>query len=91
MMNAELTIDSPAYQYFGEDALNSEVEIRLQQLKKADYNRRLPVKYRTITQMEEEKQELEIAEEINSIQTMQDLSRLLREGQLKEFYRLTSS
>ena len=37
--------------------------------------------------MEEDKQELEIAEEINSIQTMQDLTRLLREGQLKEFYR----
>ena len=49
-------------------------------MEKADYNRRLPVRYRTRTQMEEEKQELEIAEEINSIQTMQDLTRLLREG-----------
>ena len=87
MINAKLTIDSPAYQYFGEDALNNEVESRLQQLKKADYNRRLPVRHRTRTQMEEEKQELEIAEEINNIQTMQDLTRLLREGQLKEFYR----
>ena len=49
-------------------------------MKKADYNRRLQVRYRKRTQMEEEKQELEIAEEINSIQTMQDLTRLLREG-----------
>jgi hypothetical protein len=31
------------------------------------YNRRLPVRFRTRTQMEEKKQELEIAEEINSI------------------------
>ena len=49
-------------------------------MEKADYNRRLHVRYRTRTQMEEEKKELEIAEEINSIQTMQDLTRLLREG-----------
>ena len=49
-------------------------------MKKADYNRILPVRYRTRSQMEEEKQELEIAEEIKSIQTMQDLTRLLREG-----------
>ena len=56
-------------------------------MKKADYNRRLPVRYRTRTQMEDEKKELEIAEEINNLQTMQDLTRLLREGQLKEFYR----
>jgi len=39
-------------------------------LKKADYNRRLPVRYRTRAQIEEEKQELEIAEEINNIQTI---------------------
>jgi hypothetical protein len=45
------------------------------------------VRYRARTQMEEEKQELKIAEEINTIKTMQDLTRLLREGELKEFFR----
>jgi hypothetical protein len=38
MMNVELKIDSPAYQYFAKDALKSEVDSRLKQLKKADYN-----------------------------------------------------
>jgi hypothetical protein len=70
IMNEEATIDTPAYQYFGEESLKSKVDDRVEQLKKADYNRRLPVRYRTRTQMEEEIKELEIAEEINTIQTM---------------------
>jgi hypothetical protein len=49
MMGEEVMIDTPAYQYFGVESLRSEVESRLQQLKKADYNRRLPVRYRTRT------------------------------------------
>jgi hypothetical protein len=41
------------------------------------------VRYRKRTQMEEEKQEMEIVEKIKSILTMQDLTRILREGQMK--------
>ena len=37
--------------------------------------------------MEEEKEELAIAEEFHNAQTVQDLTTLMRKGQMKEFYK----
>ena len=37
--------------------------------------------------MEEEKEELVIAEEFDNAQTVQDLTTLMRNGQMKEFYK----
>jgi len=36
--------------------------------------------------MEEEKEEIAIADELTSIKTQQELTHLLRNGQMKEFY-----
>ena len=41
--------------------------------------------------MEEEKEELAVAEELTSIQTQQELTHLLRSGQMKEFYKKANS
>jgi hypothetical protein len=40
---------------------------RKEQLKKAEHRRKLPVRYRTRAQMEEEKEELAIADELTSV------------------------
>ena len=37
--------------------------------------------------MEEEKEDLAIAEEFNNVQIVQDLTNLMRKGQMKEFYK----
>ena len=41
--------------------------------------------------MEEEKEELAIADELTSAQTIQELTNLLRNGQMKEFYKKANS
>ena len=37
--------------------------------------------------MEEEKEELAIAEQLDNLQTVQDLTTLMREGKMKELYK----
>ena len=48
--------------------------------------KKTPVRYRTRPQMEEEKEEIAIADELTNIKTQQELTHLLRNGQMKEFY-----
>ena len=48
--------------------------------------RKQPIRYRTRWQTEEEKEELAIAEEFDDIRNIKELTTLLREGKMKEFY-----
>ena len=48
------------------------------------------IRYRTKNQMQEEKEELEIAGQIDSAKDLFDLKTLLREGKMKEFYELAN-
>jgi hypothetical protein len=44
------------------------------------------IRYRTKNQMQEEKEELAIAGEIDAAKNLHDMGVLLREGRMKEFY-----
>ena len=46
----------------------------MEQRRRAEEKRKLPVRYRTRTQIEEEKEELAIADELTSAQTIQELT-----------------
>jgi hypothetical protein len=48
------------------------------------------IRYRTKNQMQEEKEELEIAGQIDAAKDLFDLKILLREGKMKEFYELAN-
>ena len=48
------------------------------------------IRYRTKHQIEEEKEELEIAGQIDAAKDLNDLSTLLKEGRMKEFYALAN-
>ena len=48
------------------------------------------IRYRTKNQMQEEKEELEIAGQIDAAKDLFDLKTLLREGKIKEFYELAN-
>ena len=48
------------------------------------------IRYRTKNQMQEEKEELEIARQIDAAKDLFDLKTLLREGKMKEFYELAN-
>ena len=43
------------------------------------------IRYRTKQQIEEEKEELEIAGQIDAAKDLHDLSKVLKEGRMKEF------
>ena len=53
-------------------------------------NRAVRIRYRTKNQMQEEKEELTIAGEIDAAKNLHDLGTLLREGRMKEFYDLAN-
>jgi hypothetical protein len=66
--------------------MTAESNQRKEQTKRAEERGKRPIRYRTRAQMEEEKEELAIADELSNIKTQQELAHLLRSGQMKEFY-----
>ena len=66
--------------------MTAELKLREEQRNKSLGKKKTPVRYRTRAQMEEEKEEIAIADELTSIKTQQELTHLLRNGQMKEFY-----
>ena len=68
-----------------------ELTQRKEQLKRTEEKRKRPIRYKTRAQMEEEKEELAIADELTNIKTQQELTHLLRSGQMKEFYAKANS
>ena len=53
-------------------------------------NRYIPIRYRTRNQMEIEKEELTIAGDFEEDMNVKELSTLLREGKMKEFYKIAN-
>ena len=86
MIRTQDVIAQPAYCYFGVEELKQELAARAEKLQGSLQQRKPPVRYRTRAQMEEEKEELAIAEQLDNLQTVQDLTTLMREGKMKEFY-----
>ena len=85
MIRTQDVIAQPAYCYFGVEELKQELAARAEKLQGSSHQRKPPVRYRTRAQMEEEKEELAIAEQLDNLQTVQDLTTLMREGKMKEF------
>ena len=48
---------------------------------------KLPVRYRTRSEVEEEKEELAIADELTNLSSIHELTQLMRDGKVKEFYK----
>ena len=69
----------------------AELTQRKEQLKRSEERRKRPIRYKTRAQMEEEKEELAIADELTNIKTQQEFTHLLRSGQMKEFYAKANS
>ena len=86
MMNAERTIDLPAYQYVGHDTMSKEISEWERREKERTGAGAVRIRYRTKNQIQEEKEELEIAGQIDAAKDLHDLKTLLREGRMKEFY-----
>ena len=53
-------------------------------------NRYIPIRYRTRNQMEIEKEDLTIAGEFEEAMNVKELSTLLREGMIEEFYKIAN-
>jgi hypothetical protein len=90
MMASERVIDEPAYHYFNNETMMKEVEEWVRRDKERTGPGAVRIRYRTKNQIEEEKEELEIAGQIDPAKDLHDLSTLLKEGRMKEFYALAN-
>ena len=88
MMASERVIDEPAYHYVNNETMMKEVEEWVRREKERTGAGAVRIRYRTKHQIEEEKEELEIAGQIDAAKDLHDLSNLLKEGRMKEFYAL---
>ena len=69
MLHSEFVIGYPAHHYFGAEEMTAELKLREEQHKKSLGKKKTPVRYRTRAQMEEEKEEIAIADELTNIKT----------------------
>ena len=90
MMNSERIIDEPAYNYVNHDTMSKEVKEQERRDKARTGAGAIRIRYRTKNQIIEEKEDLEIAGQIDAAKDLHDLTTLLREGKMKEFYGLTN-
>jgi len=86
MVNAERTIDQPAYQYVEYSTMQKEIDDCVRREKERTGASAVRIRYRTKNQIQDEKEELSIAGEIDMAKDVHDLGVLLREGKMKEFY-----
>jgi hypothetical protein len=66
-------LNIPAYQYIAHDTMNKELEEFLRRQQEKMSNRGVRIRYRTKNQMQEEKEELAIAGEIDAAKNLHDL------------------
>jgi hypothetical protein len=90
MMNSERIIDEPAYNYVNHDTMSKEVKEQERRDKERTGAGAIRIRYRTKNQVDEEKEDLEIAGQIDAAKDLHDLTTLLREGKMKEFYGLAN-
>ena len=90
MMNSERIIDQPAYNYVSHDTMSKEVKKQVRREIERSGAGATSIRYRTKNQIDEEKEDLEIAGQIDAAKDLHDLTTLLREGKMKEFYGLAN-
>ena len=90
MMASERIIDEPAYHYVNNKTMMNEVEEWVRREKEKTGAGVVHIRYRTKNQIEEEKEELEIAGQIDAAKDLHDLSNLIKKGRMKEFYTLAN-
>jgi len=90
MMNSERIIGEPAYNYVNCDTMSKEIKEQERRDKERTGAGAIRIRYRTKNQIDEEKEDLEIAGQIDAAKDLHDLTTLLREGKMKEFYGLAN-
>jgi hypothetical protein len=90
MIASDRVIDEPAYHYVNNETMMKEVEEWVRREKETTGAGAVGIRYRTKHQIEEEKEELEIAGQIDAAKDLHDLSTLLNEGKVKKFYALAN-
>ncbi len=90
MMASERIINEPAYHYVSNETMVKEVEEWVRREKEYTGSSAVRIRYHTKDQIEEEKEELEIAGQIDAGKDLHDLSIQLRENKMKEFYGLAN-
>ena len=90
MMTADRIIDQPTFQYVGHETMVKELEECMRRQSEKMSSRAIHIRYRTKNQVQEEKEELVIAGEIDAAKNLHDLEILLREGRMKEFYEVAN-
>ena len=90
MMNSERIIDQPAYNYVNHDTMSKEVKEQVRRERERTGAGATPIRYLTKNQIDEEKEDLEIAGQIDAAKNLHDLTTLLREGKMKELYGLAN-
>ena len=90
MMNSERIIGEPAYNYVNRDTMSKEIKEQERRDKERTGAGAIRIRYRTKNQIDEEKEDLEIAGQIDAAKDLHDLTTLLREGKMKEFYGLAN-
>ena len=88
MLSVEHTIRQPAYKYIPEQAVADQLAINARKLEGS--GRHMPIRYHNRNQTEEEQEELTIAGAFEEAKNVKDLSQLLREGKMKEFYQVAN-
>jgi hypothetical protein len=89
-MNSERIIDEPAFNYVNHDTMSKEIKEQERRDKERTGAGAIRIRYRTKNQVDEEKEDLEIAGQIDAAKDLHDLTTLLREGRMKEFYGLAT-
>ena len=84
MLQSEITINNPAYEYIPEESVAEALAFKAK--KQEDSGKHIPIRYHNRNQVEEEQEELAIAGAFEETKNLKNLSQLLREGKMKEFY-----
>ena len=84
MVSAESTIQLPAYEFFSEQEVVDQLTVNARKMEQKGQH--VPIGYHNRNQIEEEQEELAITGGFEEAKNVKDLSLLLRDGKLKEFY-----
>ena len=90
MLHAERLINQPAYEYIREDVVAETLATHAKRQDERNGHRYVPIRYHNRNQTEEEKEELTIAGTFDEMKNLKDLGTLLREGKMKEFYKIAN-
>jgi hypothetical protein len=88
MIQSENTISHPAYEYIAEESVAE--ALALKAMKQEESGRHIPIRYHNRNHTEEEQEELAIAGAFEETKNVKDLSQLLRDGKMKEFYKVAN-